>query len=382
MDETWWRSTRELDEEQRALIEIPTDEGHYLVTGPPGSGKTNVLLLRGSYLWSAGLANCEVLVFTRGLREFIAAGSTRPTMLPQERIKTHAGWTLNLLRQLGRPLRQTQSDMHHDEKRAERSSALEEAVQELGLGDDYYDSILLDEVQDYWTVEINMLARLTRRLYVVGDNHQRIYGRNEGLNAAVTVGCEKYHLTNHYRMGPKICRVADKLLTSRDGYRLEEYCQYDDHELPSTVSVISAQSVGKQLERVAANLGLQLRAYPDEWIGVLAVKRETRDLIARYLGQTGVRAHLVVQSDDSNDRTFDSQRRIVISTLHGAKGMEFRSVHFVSADDFPYYTREKAYTMVTRAKTTLHIYHSNPLDGSLESALAVPAVPDLEGILG
>ena len=323
MDETWWRSTRQLDDEQRALIEITTDEGNHLVMGPPGSGKTNVLLLRGSYLRSAGLANCEVLVFTRGLREFIAAGSSRPTMLPTDRIKTHASWTLNLLKELGRPLGYRQSDLDHDEGRAERHNALEAAVRELGLGDDYYDSILLDEVQDYWEGEVDLLSRLTRRLYVVGDNQQRIYSRNEGIDAAVAAGCEKYYLTNHYRMGTKICRVADKLLTSRDGYRLEEYCQYDDHELPSSVSVLRRESLAEQLECLADNLRLQLRAYPDEWKGVLTVRRETRDKIARYLSQTDLNAQLVFQSEESTERKLDPQRRMSYLLSTELKGWSF-----------------------------------------------------------
>ena len=166
MDQTWWRSTQEIDADQRRLIEIPID-GYYLVTGPPGCGKTNILLLRASYLRSAGLGNCAVLVFTRTLREFIAAGLNLPTMLPADRVQTHAAWTLSLLGQLGRPFEPSQEDLPHDEARAERHQALERTLQELGIGQDYYDSILLDEVQDYWADEVELLSRLTRRLFTI-----------------------------------------------------------------------------------------------------------------------------------------------------------------------------------------------------------------------
>ena len=224
MDSTWWRSTQELDEDQRALIEISTDEGNYLVTGPPGCGKTNVLLLRASYLRSAGLANCAVLVFTRTLREFIAAGSTQPTMLPPDRIQTHAAWTLGLLGKLGRPLDSATDDFSHDDARLMRHQAIEDAVQTQGLSNNYYDSILLDEVQDYWHCEVALLSKLTRRLFTVGDSRQRIYERNEGIQAALAVGCQEMRLHNHYRMGPRICTVADQLLRLQDAEPLEEYC--------------------------------------------------------------------------------------------------------------------------------------------------------------
>ena len=34
MDKTWWRATRELDDDQRGLIEIPIDHGNFLIQGP------------------------------------------------------------------------------------------------------------------------------------------------------------------------------------------------------------------------------------------------------------------------------------------------------------------------------------------------------------
>ena len=209
MDQTWWRSSDELDDDQKGIIEIPTAKGHYLVTGPPGCGKTNILLLRAGYLRSAGLGNCVVLVFTRTLREFIAAGSNRPNMLPTNRIQTHAAWTLRLLGQLGRPLN-LREDLHHDDARRERHEALESTINESDeLNEGYYDSILLDEVQDYWACEVELLSRLTRRLFTVGDRRQRIYDRNEGIRRALDVGCKELTLQKHYRMGPKIYNIAD-----------------------------------------------------------------------------------------------------------------------------------------------------------------------------
>ena len=382
MDKTWWRSARELDQAQRAIIEISTDYGNHLVTGPPGCGKTNILLLRASYLRSAGFGNCAILVFTKTLREFIAAGSSRSAaMLPAGRIQTQAAWTLSLLRRLGRQFELSRDNLQYDEARAERHEALERAVQEAGLGNDYYDSILLDEVQDYWACEVELLSRLTHRLFAVGDRRQRIYDRNEGIQAARSVGCEEMRLRDHYRMGREICRVADGLLPTEGEDRLERYCQYDEHELPSRVSIHPEEDVQRQLARLKASLDEQVRAYPDEWLGVLTVRRETRDAVAEFLGETELSDSVSLQSEDADDRSFDPERRIVVSTLHSAKGTEFRCVHLFAADDFPYYTREKAFTAVTRAKTTFDVYHSGPVEGALESALATPAVPDLNGIL-
>jgi superfamily I DNA/RNA helicase len=47
--DSWWRELGDLNDEQRNVIKLPA-EGSFLVNGPPGSGKTNLLLLRANYL--------------------------------------------------------------------------------------------------------------------------------------------------------------------------------------------------------------------------------------------------------------------------------------------------------------------------------------------
>ena len=286
MDSTWWTSTNQIDNDQRELIEIPVDSGHVVVTGPPGSGKTNVLLLRASYLSRAGHSNCALLVFTRALKEFIASGANRPRMVPADRIQTHAKWTLDLLEQLGRRFKPSKDGLGHDEARTERHEALDKAVRDLALQNDYFDSILLDEVQDYWACEVKLLSKLTKRLFVVGDSNQRVFDRNEGLQAAVEVGCREYQLKFHYRMGRKICAVGDRLRGGGNAVALEEYCQYDERMNPSKVEVHRAQDLHGELAALLTILERQLRAYPDEWMGVITATRKARDETAEYLDES------------------------------------------------------------------------------------------------
>ena len=45
MNKSWWKSKDELDNDQKAFIRL-APQGKHLLVGPPGSGKTNLLLLR------------------------------------------------------------------------------------------------------------------------------------------------------------------------------------------------------------------------------------------------------------------------------------------------------------------------------------------------
>ena len=76
MNETWWVKQEQLDEGQKAVIDLPLDQSHLMV-GRPGSGKTNLLLLRGSQLVRSNKPNVLILTFTRTLREFVASRGFR-----------------------------------------------------------------------------------------------------------------------------------------------------------------------------------------------------------------------------------------------------------------------------------------------------------------
>ena len=59
MDQAWWKNKSELDKDQLDIIGLPLGNS-YLIAGPPGSGKTNLLLLRASYLTLAGHPNIQI----------------------------------------------------------------------------------------------------------------------------------------------------------------------------------------------------------------------------------------------------------------------------------------------------------------------------------
>ena len=94
----WWAKKDQLDKEQLRMIEQLGLRENHLVLGPPGSGKTNVLLRRAQYVRSQGITNVLVLSFTRPLAEFVKTGCYNGTreVFPPNLVSTVESWIRSL----------------------------------------------------------------------------------------------------------------------------------------------------------------------------------------------------------------------------------------------------------------------------------------------
>ncbi len=376
MDSTWWRDIEDLDVDQRRVYSLPID-GRYLVIGPPGSGKTNALLLRAVYLRRSGNSNICVITFGRTLTEFVRAGATKNGKLPSSQVSTFAEWANTLHWRLTGSYITLEDQNDHDLSRRERIEAIRRAVAEAGCKESYFDCILIDEVQDFWRDEVEVMASLSRNLFFCGDSRQKIYGRNEGIPAAMEFGCQEQRLSYHYRIGHEICKVADRIMPDRD--RLMDRCQYNEAVLPSSARLHRMESEQKQFAELVAKLAIQIRIFPDELIGIIVYSNKTAKRVAKALQKTILGSKYSLHSQ--GNRNFDYSRPITLLTAHSAKGTEFRAVHLFKLEEFmPWYTRELAFTTVTRAKTSLDVYATGEIDGSLEAAFQERRLPSPEEV--
>ncbi len=169
MNDTWWVKPEQLDEQQKAVIDLPSDQSH-LILGPPGSGKTNLLLLRGAQLVLSGKPNVLILTFTRTLREFVATGGQRYPF-GVEKIKTLNRWHFDFLREHGIS---PESDKDFTAERQKRLAQIQQVVAQRQLSGQY-DAIILDEGQDYLPGEIDVFLKLGDAVFAAADSRQHIY---------------------------------------------------------------------------------------------------------------------------------------------------------------------------------------------------------------
>jgi len=367
MAATWWTKSSELDKKQLEVVSLPLD-GDFLVLGPAGSGKTNLLLLRAAFLHKNGRHDIAVFTFGRVLKEFLATGSVHYPF-STDKIQTCMRWGAALLNANGIAFDGKGS---FAETRTELFAGLKHLASQ-GLDENKLDCILIDEAQDYSGEEIEIIFSFADQVFAVGDSRQRINNVSGGLDRLETKCISTVKLEDHYRNGRRICRLADGIRNSvdlEDG--LESHSKYDESEFESTVKSFPGLSIKQQCDLATAEIATQLLAYPDELIGIISPRQEELNDAWSYISGSQISGDCQIQQFSGGYAPFDPDRRVIVTTIHGAKGLEFRALHILGTDKITKFPTQKnmAYTAVTRCKTSLRIYHDGSLPGYLEKGLA------------
>jgi len=368
---TWWKDIDELKEEQSSLLDIHPDT-NLLIKGPPGSGKTNLLLLRANQLAIGERPNLHVVVFGSLLKQFIQLGGAEYSF-PPEKVITHTRLFADILRAEGADI-DTRA-MSLEEARAARVARMKELV-EAGTVGVLFDALLLDEAQDYMADEIRLFRGLTEVLVATADQRQRIYDVKDS-NTVLEDCVDKVHvLKYHFRNGLEICRLADGLHKTTSGYvSLQQYSNYEEAAYPSKVQTKPGLSLNEQAVAIAEQVAAQRFAYPDDLIGVLCPTNADLDVIEAGLAAAGL-ANEITRANHQDQ--FEPSRPVWISTLTAAKGLEFRAVHIAGLDSLSRTggaQKRLIFTGITRAKTALTLYWQKSIPGYLEAAILALSPP-------
>jgi superfamily I DNA/RNA helicase len=375
MNNSWWRSQEQLDASQKAFIALPK-EGRYALDGPPGSGKTNLLLLRAQYIAGGGEKNVLVITFTRTLRNFIQSGIGEKGLISPEQIQTYHSWAATHVMEYLGFTNKTKGIAFSDEARDELLKKVLEANKKIPSSK-LYDAIFVDEVQDLTVDELEVLLSLSDKICICGDNKQSIYKKN-GFEICDKLDLTKHSLENHFRIGPRIARVADKLIPPKPGtVSLEGSSGYNVNEMgESSAKLHKLGSRIEQFQQILKSVAIQLDAYNEDTIGILCGKKESVAELKGFFDQTDLSDQVVFHGIDSS-ASFLGTKRIHVLTIHSAKGTEFRSVHMYGVEELSSYPLNQttlAYTAVTRAKTSLNAYRTGATSAKLDSAFSEPAV--------
>lgn len=368
---------------QQEQVARTLGDGHRVIHGVAGSGKTMILVHRARLLASEAEPARPVLVlcYNRALADRIEA-----LIAPDEplrarlQVRTFHGWCAELARRhrIAVPAApEGQDDTDAPERLAQAVIAAADAGR-VPLGGHH--AVLIDEAHDFEDGWLRLAAAMTdpaaRRLLVLYDDAQSIYQRLRRRFSFTSVGIQARGRTSvlrlNYRNTAEVLglalRFARGLLPERGRDREAGRDDEDDRVTgvaPSSSGrrgprpvLIRARSEHEEAELLAARIADAVVAgTPLGEIAVLCRTRAQMAPIAEALARRG----LPLQSMGSAGfQHFDwSQAGIRLVTLHSAKGLEFAHVHVAGLQRLPWRdeTLEDAvrlvYVAMTRATQSL-----------------------------
>ncbi|WP_285658921.1 UvrD-helicase domain-containing protein [Actinomycetospora sp. NBRC 106375] len=190
------------------------------------------------------------------------------------------------------------------------------------------DHVLVDEGQDlspaHWQMLRALVASGPDDLFIAEDSHQRIYGPRTVLGRyGIRVVGRSQRLTLNYRTTAQNLRYSMAILEGGEYVDLEEQPEargYRSARSGPDPHRIDSQSLSDELDSVAQ----QIRKWTENGtdpgtIAVLAQDRFHCERLVTGLTERGVTARLV-------DRERPPSDRVLVMTMHRAKGMEFAKV--------------------------------------------------------
>jgi hypothetical protein len=313
-------------------------EGHRIVYGVAGSGKTVILIARARLIAQDPEKQVLILCYNRALAEYFQG------------LFVQAANVSCLNFHLWGAQRNT-IYFKKDEDEEEFGQRLLERLQR-GEGEAHrYDAVFIDEAQDFPKSWI-LCSKLALKepddgdLLIVGDGTQLLYRRRRfawidaGIHAQGRTINARFDLDRNYRNTREIMKIAAQFVTAEEQRNDPEAGLQIIKPNPDTTlrsgpvpEMLVAPTAEDEL-RIAVNrilAWLQSGLKPSE-IGVLYRARGgwVSDLVSLISKETAVHWP---QSPNGN---FNDRSGVCVRTIHSAKGLQWRAVLVMRSDMMPY----------------------------------------------
>ena len=313
-------------------------EGHRIIRGVAGSGKTLILAFRAEYLARAATKPVLILCFANGIAGRLEDAMQNRGVEDRVQVLTFHSWCYRMLRTYGIPTPSERDYPDYEERLAASVSEVVKAVDQGHIPTAQYDAVLIDEAHDFepqWlALATKMVNPNTKALMVVYDDIQAIYkGRERPVWSQLGIEAKGRTtvLKINYRNTAQILAFARRF--AADVIGAPGTTADDEHAvlLPEDAGrqgvapdVRRCVSIDAEAHCIAEWLMGRKKAgyewpqmaclYPEHWIG---------ERVAQVLSK-----HEVPIDVAKNNRNKVSTKRMAVRLLsmHTAKGLEFPCV--------------------------------------------------------
>jgi superfamily I DNA/RNA helicase len=392
----------DLDEQQNKAKNFSL-EGHSLVRGVAGSGKSLVLRNRLEKLIDEGYEEILVLCYNRFMNGWINSIIPQKGLSLNVESRTFHSWAYRI------------GYTYKWDKNREMREKITYLVQEKAK--ERYQAILIDEAQDFYDEWFNAMLYAvtpdTNSIFFVYDNTQSVYEGQQHrrkqewswskLGFDVRGRSQIFDL--NYRNAPEIIELAWQFIYpylasanmkiakrsdagGKIGHIVEplKKSSRSSSIKPMLVSDMSPDNIAKQVK-------LALSSHPDSSIGVLLHPQEPKSFkseISLCLKKWGVPHHAPMCSED-REHNVVNRPFVIVDSWNALKGVEFDAVIIAGLDkvkDLPDANedfQEKAglYTAITRARDhVVMLYHDETqVVQQLQNILTAPDVLESDSLV-
>ncbi len=299
--------------QQGIVEEATTSKNSYFIEGPPGSGKTLISLHIVKSMIGKEIVNPLVLIYNKSLYGFLKSAFNFLGIKDGVTISTKDSFFWGLKRQynvdaVGRNFK---------EKHRTLLNGLENTKIDLD-----YNVVIVDEVQDFYETEIQILKRIGRRFISLGDFDQRIFDGDLKEETITSMSIAK-RLYDVYRFDEHIANIVGMFsLNDRDLKTLRK-----DANPPLVIDCDNHADENESILKF-----IQTRKTDGKTIAVISISRDRLQQIHKFL--TGRNEpHLYAESNEVFKDYDFSQNGVVLITSASAKGLEFSTVIAVGFDN-------------------------------------------------
>lgn len=195
------------------------------------------------------------------------------------------------------------------------------------------DHVLVDEGQDlsatHWQLLRAIVAEGPDDLFLAEDSHQRIYGPRTVLGRyGIKIVGRSRRLTLNYRTTAQNLHYAMTVLDGGDYVDLEDEPESADYRSARSGPAphqVTTSSLTDELDAIAMRVRTWLESGTEAGtIAVLVRDKFQCERVVNGLGERGIQARAV-------DRDRPPSDRVLVMTMHRAKGMEFAKVALAGA---------------------------------------------------